>query len=69
MKLKQGKGEGDLLLALREKEILGWQTSAQVLGKEKFQKKKSEKVRRIVEMGYLYKPGKNKHRLMSNNGG
>ena len=36
MKLKQGKGEGDLLLALREEKILGWQTIAQVLGREKF---------------------------------
>ena len=30
MKLKQGKGEGDLLLALRKEEILGWRTSVQV---------------------------------------
>ena len=42
MKLKQREGEGDLLLALKEEEILGWWTSAQVSARQGEIKKKKE---------------------------
>ena len=35
MKKKQGKGEGDLLLTLREEKILGWQMIAQVSARQR----------------------------------
>ena len=56
MKLKQGKGEGDLLLALREEKILGWQTIVQVSaqqreisGKEEWKSEKKSKNGLFIE--------------------
>ena len=56
MKLKQGKGEGDLLLALREEKILGWQTIVQVSaqqreisGKEEWKSEKKSKTGLFIE--------------------
>ena len=56
MKLKQGKGEGDLLLSLREEKILGWQTIVQVSaqqreisGKEEWKSEKKSKNGLFIE--------------------
>ena len=56
MKLKQGKEEGDLLLALREEKILGWRTIVQVsaqqreiLGKEEWKSEKKSKNGLFIE--------------------
>ena len=42
MKLKQGKREGDLLLALREEKIMGWRTIAQVSAQQREISRKEE---------------------------
>ena len=42
MKLKQGKEEGDLLLALREEKILGWRTIVQVSAEQREISRKEE---------------------------
>ena len=42
MKLKQGKREWDLLLALREEKVLGWQTIVQVSARQKEISRKEE---------------------------
>ena len=42
MKLKQGKREGDLLLALREEKILGWRTIVQVSARQREISRKEE---------------------------
>ena len=42
MKLKQGKREWDLLLALREEKVLGWQTIVQVSARQREISRKEE---------------------------